>query len=275
MARVSPSSGRATGPDARARRRRDELDGRSGRRGATAAALSAAFTVYRYDRRGRGDSTDAHALRGRARGRGPRPRSSPRPAGRRVVYGISSGAGPRARGGRQRGRRSPGSRSSSRPTRPRAAARRSSRRTRGEMDAAPATPAGDGEAVELFFSWVGMPDEAVAQMRSSPVVAGSRGDRSDDRLRQRRHGRRYGAAREGTADRHPDARHRRQPESEELRHAAKAVAHGDLQGALPRTSRARPTRRRPRRSRRCSRSSCSDPGGPHGGAGAGGGADRG
>ena len=26
-----------------------------------------------------------------------------------------------------------------------------------------------GEAVELFFSWVGMPDEAVAEMRSSPV----------------------------------------------------------------------------------------------------------
>ena len=27
----------------------------------------------------------------------------------------------------------------------------------------------NGDAVELFFSWVGMPEEAVAQMRSSPV----------------------------------------------------------------------------------------------------------
>ena len=27
----------------------------------------------------------------------------------------------------------------------------------------------NGDAVELFFSWVGMPDEAVAQMRNSPV----------------------------------------------------------------------------------------------------------
>jgi pimeloyl-ACP methyl ester carboxylesterase len=27
----------------------------------------------------------------------------------------------------------------------------------------------NGEAVELFFSWVGMPDETVAQMRNSPM----------------------------------------------------------------------------------------------------------
>ena len=48
-----------------------------------AALLQDAFTVYTYDRRGRGESSDTLAVRGRSRGRGPPGPHRARPVGRR------------------------------------------------------------------------------------------------------------------------------------------------------------------------------------------------
>ena len=133
---------------------------------ATAAALSGDFTVYRYDRRGRGDSTDTNPY---AVGREAEDLTAviAEAGGSAFVYGISSGAGlaleaaasgvpitrlvlfepPYTAGGSDASQQ-----------------REETRR----MDAL--LRAGrHGQAVELFFSWVGIPAEAVAQMRSSPL----------------------------------------------------------------------------------------------------------
>jgi pimeloyl-ACP methyl ester carboxylesterase len=133
---------------------------------ATAEALSAHFTVYRYDRRGRGDSTDTppyevarevedlEALVAEA-------------GGSAFVYGISSGAGLALEAA-----------ASGIPiTRlalfePPYTAEGGDASQQEEETLRMAKLLGDarrGEAVELFFAWVGLPDEAIAEMRSSPV----------------------------------------------------------------------------------------------------------
>ncbi len=133
---------------------------------ATAVALSGDFTVYRYDRRGRGDSTDTKPY---AVAREIEDLSAVIAAagGSAFVYGISSGAGlalEAAASGAPITRlvlfEPPYTAEGGDATQQREDTRR--------MDAL--LRAGrNGQAVELFFSWVGMPDEAVAQMRSSPL----------------------------------------------------------------------------------------------------------
>jgi pimeloyl-ACP methyl ester carboxylesterase len=133
---------------------------------ATAAALRGDFTVYRYDRRGRGDSTDTkpHAV---AREVEDLTAIIAEAGGSAFVYGISSGAGialEAAASGAPITRlvlfEPPYTAEDGDATRQEAETRR--------MDEL--LGAGrNGDAVELFFSWVGMPDEAVAQMRNSPL----------------------------------------------------------------------------------------------------------
>jgi pimeloyl-ACP methyl ester carboxylesterase len=133
---------------------------------ATAAALSGDFTVYRYDRRGRGDSTDTqpYAVEREVDDLGAVITDAGEPA---FVYGISSGAGLALE-----------------------AAASGVPITRLALFEPPYTAEGGdtaqqagetrrmdellgagrhGDAVELFFSWVGMPDQAVTQMRNSPM----------------------------------------------------------------------------------------------------------
>jgi pimeloyl-ACP methyl ester carboxylesterase len=133
---------------------------------ATAAALNSDFTVYRYDRRGRGDSSDTPPYEV-ARAVEDLDALVAEAGGSAFVYGISSGAGLALEAA-----------ASGVPiTRlalfePPYTAEGGDAPQPGE-DAARLAQLLDagrrGEAVELFFSWVGMPDEAVAQMKSSPV----------------------------------------------------------------------------------------------------------
>jgi pimeloyl-ACP methyl ester carboxylesterase len=134
--------------------------------GQLADALKDRFTVVRYDRRGRGESGDTQPY-AVAREIEDLAAVLDEAGGNVRVLGISSGAGlaleaaadgvPIARlalfeppytadGGDPEDRR-------------REAARMDELLAAGRR----------GEAVELFFGWVGMPDEAIAQMRSSPM----------------------------------------------------------------------------------------------------------
>jgi pimeloyl-ACP methyl ester carboxylesterase len=133
---------------------------------ATAAALSADFTVYRYDRRGRGDSTDTppYAV---AREVDDLEALIAEAGGSAFAYGISSGAALALEAA-----------ASGIPiTRlalfePPYTAERGDASQQEEETLRMAKLLDDGrrgEAVTLFFSWVGMPDEAIAEMRSSPV----------------------------------------------------------------------------------------------------------
>lgn len=133
---------------------------------ATAAALDADFTIYRYDRRGRGESGDAppyaverevedlHAVIGETGG----------PA---MVYGISSGA---ALAIRAAATGAPISKLALFEP-PYTAEGGDAARQRQQMrEMAELLGSGrNGDAVELFFSWVGMPGEVVEQMRHSPM----------------------------------------------------------------------------------------------------------
>jgi pimeloyl-ACP methyl ester carboxylesterase len=136
-----------------------------GPRQATAAGLSGDFTVYRYDRRGRGDSTDTkpYAV---AREVEDLAAVISEAGGSAIVYGISSGAGlalEAAAGGAPITRlvlfEPPYTAEGGDMTQ-----QREETRQMAELLGA----GRNGDAVELFFSWVGMPTEAVAQMRNSP-----------------------------------------------------------------------------------------------------------
>lgn len=133
---------------------------------ATAGALDGEFTVYRYDRRGRGDSTDTEPY-AVAREVEDLAAVVAEAGGSAFVYGISSGAGLALEAA-----------ASGIPIRKLAlfeppytsdagdpAKQRDDTRAMDELLAA----GRHGDAVELFFSWVGVPEEAVAHMRSSPV----------------------------------------------------------------------------------------------------------
>jgi pimeloyl-ACP methyl ester carboxylesterase len=133
---------------------------------ATAAALNADFTVYRYDRRGRGDSTDTlpYAV---AREVEDLEALVVEAGGSAFVYGISSGAGLALEAA-----------ASGVPITGLALFEPPYTAEGGDVphaaeDAARLAKLLDagrrGEAVELFFSWVGLPHEAVAQMKSSSV----------------------------------------------------------------------------------------------------------
>lgn len=133
---------------------------------ATAAAMSGDFTVYRFDRRGRGDSTDTppYAVEREVEDLAAVITEA---GGSAFVYGISSGAGialEAAATGAPITKLAlfepPYTAEGSDPAEQREGAR--------QMDEL--LHAGrNGDAVGLFFSWVGMPDEVVAQMRSSPL----------------------------------------------------------------------------------------------------------
>ena len=133
---------------------------------ATAAALSGDFTVYRYDRRGRGDSTDTKPF-AVAREIEDLAAVIAEAGGLASVYGISSGAGlalEAAAEGTPIDKlvlfEPPYTAESGDATQQREETRQMDQLLeRGR----------NGAAVELFLSWVGMPEEAVAQMRSSPV----------------------------------------------------------------------------------------------------------
>jgi pimeloyl-ACP methyl ester carboxylesterase len=133
---------------------------------ATAAALSSDFTIYRYDRRGRGDSTDTQpyavsrevedlaAVIGEA-------------GGSAFVYGISSGAGLALEAGAGGAPitklalfEPPYTAEGGDPAQQQDDTRQMDELLRAGRN---------GDAVELFFRWVGMPDDAVAQMRNSPM----------------------------------------------------------------------------------------------------------
>jgi pimeloyl-ACP methyl ester carboxylesterase len=135
----------------------------------TAAALNDEFTVYRYDRRGRGESTDAkpyavereiedlEALVAEA-------------GGSAFVYGISSGAGlalEAAAAGVPITKLAlfepPYTVQDGDPAQQREETRKMDELLRAGLH---------GDAVALFLGWVGMPDEVVAQMRSSPAWPG-------------------------------------------------------------------------------------------------------
>jgi pimeloyl-ACP methyl ester carboxylesterase len=133
---------------------------------ATAAALSGDITVYRYDRRGRGESTDTkpYAV---AREVEDLAAVMAVAGGSPSVYGISSGAGlalEAAAGGVAISRlvlfEPPYTAEGGDTTQQRESSR--------QMDEL-LNLGRNGDAVELFFSWVGMPEDAVAQMRNSPL----------------------------------------------------------------------------------------------------------
>jgi pimeloyl-ACP methyl ester carboxylesterase len=133
---------------------------------ATAAGLSGDFTVYRYDRRGRGDSTDTkpHAV---AREVEDLAAVISEAGGSASVYGISSGAGlalEAAASGAPITRlvlfEPPYTAEGGDVTQQREETRRMEELLNAGRN---------GDAVELFFSWVGMPSGAVAQMRTSPT----------------------------------------------------------------------------------------------------------
>jgi pimeloyl-ACP methyl ester carboxylesterase len=133
---------------------------------ATAAAMGGNFTVYRYDRRGRGESGDTPpytverevedlvAVIGETGG----------PA---MVYGISSGA---ALAIRAAATGAPISRLALFEPPYTAEGGDSERQGLQVREMAELLGSGrNGDAVELFFSWVGMPGEVVEQMRHSPM----------------------------------------------------------------------------------------------------------
>jgi pimeloyl-ACP methyl ester carboxylesterase len=133
---------------------------------ATAAALSADFTVYRYDRRGRGDSTDTPPYEV-AREVEDLDALVAEAGGSAFAYGISSGAGLVLEAAASR---VPLTRLALFEPPYTAEAGDAVQQEEDTQRMAQLLDAGRrGEAVELFFSWVGLPSEAVAQMRSSPV----------------------------------------------------------------------------------------------------------
>jgi pimeloyl-ACP methyl ester carboxylesterase len=135
---------------------------------ATAAGLSGGFTVYRYDRRGRGDSTDTKPF-AVAREIEDLTAVIAEAGGSAIVYGISSGAGlalEAAASGAPINKlvlfEPPYTAEGGDLAQQQAETRRMDDLLRDGRH---------GEAVELFFSWVGIPDEAVDQMRHSPAWA--------------------------------------------------------------------------------------------------------
>jgi pimeloyl-ACP methyl ester carboxylesterase len=132
---------------------------------ATADALGDDFSVYRYDRRGRGDSTDTKPYEV-AREVQDLTAIVAEAGGTAYVYGISSGAGlalEAAASGAPITKLvlfEPPYTAEGRDAAPQ-------REETSQMDAL-LDARRHGDAVALFFSWVGMPDEAVAQMRRSP-----------------------------------------------------------------------------------------------------------
>ena len=92
-----------SGPAARPRRRRHVLPRARDRCGRSPRCCRTRFTVYTYDRRGRGESSDTAAVRGRPRGRGPAgPHRAGRRRGVRLRHLLRRGARPGDRGGRRR-----------------------------------------------------------------------------------------------------------------------------------------------------------------------------
>jgi pimeloyl-ACP methyl ester carboxylesterase len=131
---------------------------------ASAAALEGDFTVYRYDRRGRGESTDT-APYAVAREVEDLAAVIAEAGGSAFVYGISSGAGLALEAAatgvpiRRLALFEP-------PYTAEAGDPAEQQKDTDEMNEL--LKAGrHGDAVELFFSWVGMPEEAIARMRSS------------------------------------------------------------------------------------------------------------
>lgn len=133
---------------------------------ATAAALREDFTVYRYDRRGRGDSTDTQPY-AVAREVEDLAAVIAEAGASACVYGISSGAGlalEAAASGVPIDRLvlfEPPYTSENADAEQR---RRDAEQLDGLLRAGHR-----GDALELFFGWVGMPEDVVAQMRTSPV----------------------------------------------------------------------------------------------------------
>ena len=131
-----------------------------------AKQLASQFTVFHYDRRGRGDSGDGFAIRRAARDRRPRRCDA---AGRRIRVGAS--AFPPAARSRLKPRRSCAAFAGSRSTK-----RRSSSTTRTSRCRPPSSPtrralvaAGKrGDAVKKFMRLVGMPAIGVFVMSVMP-----------------------------------------------------------------------------------------------------------
>jgi pimeloyl-ACP methyl ester carboxylesterase len=213
---------------------------------ATAAALNAAFTVYRYDRRGRGDSTDTPPYEV-AREVEDLDALVAEAGGSAFAYGISWGAGLALE-----------------------AAASGISSTRLALFEPPYTAEGGdasqqrddtlrmaqlleagrrGEAVEVFFSWVGMPEEAVAEMRSSPVWSALEEIAPTIAYDGKVLGDGTGPARAGRPSHPAHDGHRRQPE-----HGRVATRGTEVAGAIPqarfRTLEGRATPRRPRASPR-------------------------
>jgi pimeloyl-ACP methyl ester carboxylesterase len=133
---------------------------------ATAAALNLDFTVYRYDRRGRGDSTDTQPY-AVAREVEDLEALIDEAGGSAFVYGISSGAGlalEAAASGVAFERLALFEPPYTAVAGGEAEQREDNRRL-AELLAAGRRD----DAVALFFSWVGMPEDVVEQMRSSPL----------------------------------------------------------------------------------------------------------
>jgi pimeloyl-ACP methyl ester carboxylesterase len=136
---------------------------------ATAAALKDDFTVYRYDRRGRGDSTDTqpYAVEREVEDLAALVAEA---GGAAFAYGISSGAGlalEAAAAGVPITRLAlfepPYTAEDGDPAQQREETLKMDELLRAGRN---------GDAVALFLGWVGMPDEAVAQMRASPAWSG-------------------------------------------------------------------------------------------------------
>ena len=133
---------------------------------AMAAALNRDFTVYRYDRRGRGDSTDTkpYAVAREIEDLGAVIEEA---GGSAFVYGISSGAGLALEAAASGAPITKLALFEPPYTAEDGDTTKQAEDTRQMDDLLGAGR--NGDAVELFFSWVGMPEAAVAQMRSSPV----------------------------------------------------------------------------------------------------------
>ena len=134
--------------------------------GPLSEALTSNFTVYRYDRRGRGESGDTQPY-AVTREIEDLEAVIAEAGGSACVLGISSGAGlaiEAAASGvpiEKLALFEPPYTADGGDTEQR-------RREAAHMDAILAAGR-RSEAVELFFGWVGMPDEAIDQMRSSPM----------------------------------------------------------------------------------------------------------
>jgi pimeloyl-ACP methyl ester carboxylesterase len=135
---------------------------------ATAAALSGEFSVHRYDRRGRGDSTDTppYAIEREVEDLAAVIAATGGPAS---VYGISSGA---ALAIRAAASGVPMSKLAMFEPPYTAQGGDPDRQRQDMQQMAELLEQGRrGDAVALFLGWVGMPDEVVAQMKHSPVWA--------------------------------------------------------------------------------------------------------